>query len=398
VNAENRLKIINHQVNDSIENIDQTKDDLEVILSELCREISKSFTKAQSKIQLTIDNIEKINKDIEEQIINIQKLLEPLIKKTKNREEIQQIKDKLETQNRLVALLRGEKESLNNIQKNINTSTEELITLEKESFDINREILDYFNNSESINEIRVDSKITFKQSSFEENFLSKFIRRGRMSNVFPNCEESDVFNDDSEFKFNEESYISKIKFLLESILMNDDLKLKKGFTKKQAIDALFENYIEVIFDLRKENDTLSEMSPGKRGLVLLELFLNISDESHPILIDQPEDNLDNRTITKDLVKFIREKSTSRQIIIVTHNANLVVLTDSENVMVANQDAQLVENDSHRFEYINGALECDFDIEGSIKFNSKGIRNHVCEILEGGIDAFSQREKKYGFNF
>ncbi|WP_157050027.1 hypothetical protein [Thalassobacillus sp. C254] len=79
------------------------------------------------------------------------------------------------------------------------------------------------------------------------------------------------------------------------------------------------------------------MSPGKRGLVLLELFLDMSDEKHPILIDQPEDNLDNRTISTDLVKFIKKKSAQRQVIIVTHNANSVVLTDSENVIVANQD-------------------------------------------------------------
>ena len=134
------------------------------------------------------------------------------------------------------------------------------------------------------------------------------------------------------------------------------------------------------------------MSPGKRGLVLLELFLEMSNEKHPILIDQPEDNLDNRTISRELVKFIKEKSPQRQIIIVTHNANLVVLTDSENVIVANQDAQLVENHSHRFEYITGALECDFLIKGDNKLTSKGIKSHVCEILEGGQEAFEIRKR------
>src|SRR5690606_8030455 len=155
---------------------------------------------------------------------------------------------------------------------------------------------------------------------------------------------------------------------------------------------------KIVFDFLKDGDSLNQMSPGKRGLVLLELFLEMSDEKHPILIDQPEDNLDNRTISTDLVDILKRKKDNRQIIIVTHNANLVVLTDSENVIVANQDPQLVENESHRFEYINGALECDFDFKESNKINSKGIKTHVCEILEGGIDAFSQREKKYGFNF
>jgi predicted ATP-dependent endonuclease of OLD family len=97
------------------------------------------------------------------------------------------------------------------------------------------------------------------------------------------------------------------------------------------------------------------MSPGKRGLVLLELFLEMSNEKHPILIDQPEDNLDNRTISKDLVDILKRKKDTRQSIIVTHNANLVVLTDAENVIVANQDGQLIENANHRFEYLTGGI-------------------------------------------
>lgn len=393
-----RLEAIYDQVNDSIKHIDQSEAGLEVILDELRQEISQSFIKAQSKMQDAVNRIENIQKEVQEKIKHVQQLLEPLIKKTKNREEIQQIKNKLELQKRSLEILNDKKDDLGNIVQKIEDSTSEVVKLEEESFNISRGILDYFNNSESINEIKIDTKIVFKQDSFVENFLGKFVRRGRMSNVFPNCDEYDVFTEDGDFKFGEDSYVNKIEFLVKSILSNDDIKLKKGFTKKQAIDALFENYIEVIFDLRKENDVLSEMSPGKRGLVLLELFLNISDESHPILIDQPEDNLDNRTITTDLVKFVKEKSLSRQIIIVTHNANLVVLTDSENVIVANQDPQLIENDNHQFEYINGALECDFNIDGSGKISSKGIKSHVCEILEGGVDAFSQREKKYGFNF
>lgn len=396
--ASKRLEVIYDQVNDSIKQINSSEENLEVILDELRQEISQSFLKAQSKMQDAVIRIENVQREVQEKINYIQQLLEPLIKKTKNREEIMQIKNKLEVHKRSLEMLKNKKDELGSITRKIENIITDLVRFEEESLNISRAILDYFNNSEAMNDIEIDTKINFRQDSFEENFLGKFIRRGRMSNVFPNCDDYDVFTDDGDFKFGVDSYVKKLEFLVESILTNDDIKLKKGFSKKQAIDALFENYIEVIFDLRKENDVLSEMSPGKRGLVLLELFLNISEESHPILIDQPEDNLDNRTITTDLVKFVKDKSISRQIIIVTHNANLVVLTDSENVIVANQDPQLIENEYHRFEYINGALECDFNIDGSDKISSIGIKSHVCEILEGGVDAFSQREKKYGFNY
>jgi len=77
----------------------------------------------------------------------------------------------------------------------------------------------------------------------------------------------------------------------------------------------------------------------------------------PILIDQPEDNLDNRTVYTDLKDFIKAKKLNRQIIMVTHNANLVVATDVEQIIVANQDGKDNSgNKKFRFEYVTGALE------------------------------------------
>ena len=131
----------------------------------------------------------------------------------------------------------------------------------------------------------------------------------------------------------------------------------------------------------------------------MKLLLEFSDKKCPILIDQPEDSLDNRAIYNELVEYIKKKKTERQIILVTHNSNVVVSADAENVIVANQEG----NDSHnrdgmRFQYINGALESTMPNNKSEKIIlfSQGIREHVCEILEGGRDAFEKREQKYGF--
>ena len=117
------------------------------------------------------------------------------------------------------------------------------------------------------------------------------------------------------------------------------------------------------------------------------------------MLDQPEDSLDNRAIYNELVEYIKTKKKTRQIIIVTHNPNLVVGADAENVVVANQDGVNSKNrDDLKFQYINGSLEnsskkaaqCETVLE------SQGIREHVCDILEGGDDAFRKREAKYGF--
>ena len=96
---------------------------------------------------------------------------------------------------------------------------------------------------------------------------------------------------------------------------------------------------------------------------------------------------------------IKTKKKERQIILVTHNPNVVVSADAENVIVANQNGNNCSNiNGIKFQYINGALE-DTKAKNendSIILHSQGVREHVCEILEGGREAFEKREKKYGF--
>ncbi|MCD8541771.1 MAG: ATP-binding protein [Bacteroides graminisolvens] len=153
------------------------------------------------------------------------------------------------------------------------------------------------------------------------------------------------------------------------------------------------------FDLIYEGDSFISMSPGKQAFVILKLLLEFSDKTCPILIDQPEDSLDNRAIYKDLVKYLRKKKTERQIIIVTHNPNVVVGADSELVIVANQNGKDTPNNNNmKFQYASGSLEDTFtqDDENLHILDKQGIREHVCEILEGGKEAFEKREQKYGF--
>jgi ABC-type cobalamin/Fe3+-siderophores transport system ATPase subunit len=162
---------------------------------------------------------------------------------------------------------------------------------------------------------------------------------------------------------------------------------------------LFKDNYKFRYNIKYNGDDILQMSPGKRGLVLLQIILHLSNAKHPILIDQPEDNLDNRTIYIDLNDFVKKKKIQRQILLVTHNANLVVSTDAEEVIVANQKGQDAgkDNENYQFEYVTGSLENTFkDKTGKGILKQMGIREHVCDILEGGEEAFTYRERKYGF--
>lgn len=366
------------------------------LLDELHLTISSAFTEIQSKIQLIINEYDEKTETEKKTLNDVRQILTPLLEKMKGVSQIHSLKEKIEEQTKYLIQIESLEKDKERLNKFISGKKKTIFRIFEQMLEIKKEIKEYFNTKKYFNNIKLATYLDFDYISFNQTFMSIFVKRGKLSNLFPNYESLEVFDENEEFIFNEQNYIKKVEYLFNTILDLDERKIRKGFTKQKAVEELLSSSnTKVMFDLEKDGDKLSSMSPGKRGLVLLELFLDLSNEKHPILIDQPEDNLDNRTISTDLVKFIKEKSKQRQIIIVTHNANLVVLTDAENVIIANQDKQLVENDSNRFEYINGALECDFD-DKTQKLSGKGIKSHVCEILEGGKEAFEKREKKYGF--
>ena len=147
-------------------------------------------------------------------------------------------------------------------------------------------------------------------------------------------------------------------------------------------------------------DNIDVMSPGKKALVLLKLLIDMAESKCPILIDQPEDDLDNRSVFDDLIPFIKKKKKDRQIIVVTHNANVVLGADADEIIVANQNGNNCPNKSYRFEYRSGAIEDDKPIiksDGTIEdgiLNTQGVQQHICDILEGGERAFELRKHKY----
>ncbi len=187
------------------------------------------------------------------------------------------------------------------------------------------------------------------------------------------------------------------QFLKSALEKNIELKLHKSMDDL-AKGLLTQNWFSISYQLTYQNDTFDTMSDGKKAFVILKLLLEFSNKKCPILIDQPEDSLDNRAIYNELVTYIKQKKKDRQIILVTHNANVVVNADAEEIIVANQHGDNSENTNKiKFQYISGSLENTKpkDSSTNIILDSQGIREHVCEILEGGSEAFKKRENKYG---
>jgi predicted ATP-dependent endonuclease of OLD family len=140
----------------------------------------------------------------------------------------------------------------------------------------------------------------------------------------------------------------------------------------------------------------SSMTPGKQALFALTLILNESDHAWPLLIDQPEDDLDSRSVYDVLVKYMIERKKGRQIVMVSHNANLVIGADSEQIVVANRHGADRQNENEQqFDYLTGSLEYSKGkTTTEFVLASCGIREHACELLDGGEEAFRKRKAKY----
>jgi energy-coupling factor transporter ATP-binding protein EcfA2 len=141
-------------------------------------------------------------------------------------------------------------------------------------------------------------------------------------------------------------------------------------------------HISIQYGIQYEGVAIEQLSPGTRGIVLLLLYLAVDlEDTRPLIIDQPEENLDPNSVFEELVPQFREARKRRQVIIVTHNANLVVNTDADQVIVA-RSIRESRDSLPSLSYECGSLE-----------NSE-IRKSVCQILEGGERAFLERERRY----
>lgn len=201
------------------------------------------------------------------------------------------------------------------------------------------------------------------------------------------------FVEDQEYGQKSEYPKQQIEELILDAVYDDSL-IKVGLDK--FVSDLFSDHTSIRYGAEMDGDKLALMSPGKKALLCLKLLIELDKSRSPILIDQPEDDLDNRSIYNELIPFLKKKKSNRQMIIVTHNANVVLGADAEEIIVANQRGDDSRNQNARFEYITGSIEDDLPQDSGAKsiLQSKSIQQHICEVLEGGQKAFELRRRKY----
>ena len=240
-------------------------------------------------------------------------------------------------------------------------------------------------------------RISFSVSIVNEDFKNKFfelINRNK-SGTFYGTENSEIqvrkLLDSYDFNNPEQviQFVNRIFYLLENDCREKNIKKNRFELQARNLNAPEElynmifslEYLKPQYFLKLNNKNLEQLSPGERGILLLIFYLMIDKDDRPLILDQPEENLDNQTIYKVLVPCIKKTKENRQVFLVTHNPNLAVVCDSEQIITASIDKK---NNNAVF-YHSGAIE-------NPETNEK-----IMDILEGTQPAFENRELKYHKN-
>ncbi len=233
-------------------------------------------------------------------------------------------------------------------------------------------------------------RLTFNVSIADSGFASTFLGRlnRRKTGPFMGDEDGSVemkrILDNTDF----DSAIGTLRFVKmlfrklaerdgKPLLLQD--QLRNGILPEDIYDYVYSlGFLSPMYNLQWDGKTLEQLSPGERGNLLLVFYLLIDRDDIPLVIDQPEENLDNQTVYKTLVPCIKDAKKRRQIVLVTHNPNLAVVCDAEQVI----RAEMQKDKSNLVTYTSGSIE------------DPVMNHHIVDVLEGTRPAFDKRNEKY----
>lgn len=348
--------------------------------SELTKQEYNSVNQLVEKLKLEFDKLKLIQKQAAEVYARfIQVVFQLQSKKETLKDDFAKIKREINLPNlspdnflSLNRLIQTAKLTLGEIAKSEARRKYLQKTLDQKLSDLNNLWLkEYRELEKEVDKINsADSKLTIeiKFKGNREKFLNKLKQVAKGANIYKNTYE-DIAGEYADFI----EIFKKAK------------PLERLLNQKQLVDfqRRFQDHLSELLTYKVENEVvikynnkpLKDHSLGQRASALI-LFLLAQRENDVLLIDQPEDDLDNQTIYKDVIREIRKLKGEMQFIFATHNANIPVLGDSEKVIAC--------------EYIENK-EIDLQM-GTI--DEHQMQKRIVDVMEGGTRAFNLRKKIY----
>jgi ABC-type lipoprotein export system ATPase subunit len=283
------------------------------------------------------------------------------------------------------SLLRTKREERLTITGKIFDKKEELINIFKSLYKPVDHFMTRYNSDEY--PVNFDAKLEI-EGLYEDFFLYVSQKaKGSFYGLEDGSKQLRDLCEETEFN-SREGVLNLLRQIIERLEHDyrDDKKEKRVIKRQLRKDNIVEfynylfslNYVIPKYTLRLGNTELNQLSPGEKGALLLIFYLLIDKNDIPLIIDQPEENLDNESVYKLLVNFIKIAKKKRQIIIVTHNPNLAVVCDAEQIIYSRIDKKA----KNKVSYMSGSIE------------NPELNKKLIDVLEGTMPAFNNRDTKY----
>ncbi len=345
----------NEQISKIIEIIEKIEKEV-VELSDTVNVLGNIKEELKERIDSLKEEFAEIKREISDDTLDVDSYVQYQKQLTANNEEIKNYMLKLK-----------EKDSIEELLRKFFLDRKNILRRQYESYKVS---IDEINERQG--ELQINITYLGDKDNFRDNLTKEFkgtgITNGKFDVLIEKYEEfADIIQDyvlDDSRRMKEE--LTDAMFIKTSAILKDNYESLLSYTTP--------NKIEIIY----HDKPLSKHSLGQRASALV-LFILTQNDSDLIIIDQPEDDLDNQVIYKELIQTIRKKKKDMQFIFATHNANIPVLGDAEKVVATEYDAER--------EVIN--LE-----QGSI--DSEIIHTKIVDIMEGGEEAFEKRKEIYNY--
>ncbi|MCW3074624.1 MAG: transporter [Flaviaesturariibacter sp.] len=352
-----------------------------------------------SKLFILNERLKKEQEELDKPAKEKQKYLDELKEWERRKQEIEGSTDTEGTLNFLNNYISYLKESLSfeleekyvvrkKLAIQLHDKKTDLLAVRKELFQPVMQYIDNFKELKQRYDVKIDVGLEIR--GFSEGFFS-FIGQNKIGTyngkeegykkLFDLLEKSQFESSENFIQFTEEilSSLRHDKRTPENKPTSIENQLRQGAELARLYDFLFgAGYLQPIYNLKLGNKTLEQLSPGERGALLLIFYLILDNDDIPLIIDQPEENLDNESVYYILVHFIKKAKETRQIIIVTHNPNLAVVCDADQIIHMHIDKE----NKNKIQVVSGAIE------------NAEINRSIINILEGTLPAFNNRDSKY----
>ena len=382
---ENTIQKLNTLINDMNNSTEITINDIEEIKkykSKYNSEIFEDINNGLNRIIIQMQSFEKIKENINKEIALLKQIQGKFItKKDGFIDEFEKIKREINQDlnpdtylklNQDKAKIETSIKNFKDKLENINTTKTRLTkNLKKRRELIMRVNSIYKDRIQKINESQDNIKITFVANGNKEKFIDDMKNLVRGSGI-----RGDIISKLNNFS----DYIG----IMEDIYLNDS-KILKTLIKDsdiEKINNIMKGKLDIVCEYVSENDVeikyhdkpLKNHSLGQRASAII-LFIIEQKENDLIIIDQPEDDLDNQVIYKELITTIRKRKKDIQFIFSTHNANIPVLGDAEQIICLKDDGSNININNN-------------------SIDNSSIQNDIVQIMEGGPEAFKRRQQIY----